>query len=231
MLLRRSSLTNSDSISVLDLCTGSGCIPLLLCHILTPGRVCATGVDISSSAIDLARDNSTRCGINLRGTTEDKHNQTDRSSATNSFLPLQADILDPTFKGTIIRHGAPFDVITANPPYIPQLEYDDLPVSVRNYEDHRALLGDPCSYDASIPCDLPANYRERGLVFYFAIAELIRGSEQEHSLLKPGGCIALEVGHDQAMEVQAILREYAGIKNSEVWKDFAGIDRVVLGWA
>lgn len=38
-------------LSVLDPCNGSGCIPLLLCHLRPPGSVRAFGVDISEQAL------------------------------------------------------------------------------------------------------------------------------------------------------------------------------------
>ncbi|KAJ7268750.1 S-adenosyl-L-methionine-dependent methyltransferase [Mycena haematopus] len=43
---------------VLDLGTGTGCIPLLLCHVLPPGTVRAHGIDINPAAVALAAENT-----------------------------------------------------------------------------------------------------------------------------------------------------------------------------
>ena len=240
--------TSSNSIKLLDLCTGSGCIPLLLCHLLPPGHIRAIGVDVSSQAVNLAHENSLRVAVQtppLIGNNNSNINNinnndlgvndfpnSDLPITSNTFQPVQENILAPGFNKRITAHDGPFDVITSNPPYIPQDEYDKLPTSVRDYEDHRALLGNPIAPDSDSLYAIPPYYRQRGLVFYVAIAKLLRidhTNDNAHSLLKPGGIVVLEVGHDQAEEVQKILREYAGIQHTEVWKDFSGIDRVILG--
>jgi methylase of polypeptide subunit release factors len=224
--MARASPSSSNPITILDLCTGSGCIPLLLCHVLREHHVRAIGVDISGSAITLARENATRAGISVAEDNFDKCDQSTHQSATAcTFLPIQASILDHAFKRLIAQYGAPFDVITANPPYIPKHEYDELSRSVRDYEDSRALLGDPGIQDSGTEWNLSLRHRERGLVFYVVIAKLLH-----EGILKRGGCIALEVGHDQAHEVRTILED-AGIKRTEIWADFAGVERVVLGWS
>ena len=49
-------------------------------------------------------------------------------------------------------------------------------------------------------------------------------------LLEPGGALLLEIGEDQGEAVRALLLE-AGYRNVEVLRDFAGLDRVVLGFS
>lgn len=136
--------------SLLDLGTGSGCIPLLLCSLCPPGTIHAHGVDISTLAIQLAMDNAALCSIPMPSHT---------TMHCNTFKTTLANILSPTlFQDT--KLGQPFDVITSNPPYIPWKEYLELPRSVTDYEDPKAFLGGP-----------------NGLDFYHAIARLIRHKE------------------------------------------------------
>ena len=102
--------------------------------------------------------------------------------------------------------GAPFDLVVSNPPYIPQSDVATLQPEVRDFEPMIAATdgGD-------------------GLRFYRRIAERL------DDLLAPGGLLVLEVGHDQAAEVSALLTS-AGLRDVSVQKDYGGIERVVSGW-
>ncbi|KAK0221042.1 S-adenosyl-L-methionine-dependent methyltransferase [Armillaria nabsnona] len=182
-------------ISVLDLCTGSGCIPLLLCHLWPQGSVHACGVDISVDAVELATENAARHDIPYV-----------MGSMRNSFRAQQGNILDPVFPKSL---EPPFDVLTSNPPYIPWKEYLELPPSVVRYEDPRALFGGPS-----------------GLEFYRSIARIV----SRQGFLKPDAVVTLEVGHDQAEEVEDILRDTGEIQRTEIWNDPWGKARTVVGW-
>jgi len=146
--------SSTQPVSILDLCTGSGCVPLLLCRSWAQGSVRALGVDVSPSAISLARDNAIACGYDSTpsptqsnpnppnpASTED----TPRNSPTiprNAFKVLEADLFSPGFHGLLVSHPLyPFSLITCNPPYIPRAEYEKLDPSVKNFEDPRALIG------------------------------------------------------------------------------------------
>ena len=96
---------------LLDLCTGSGCIPLAL---LKHGNFsCALGADISVEALAVAEINRARTGLALSL----------RQSDLFSEIPER------------------FDVITANPPYIESAEIETLTVEVRDHEPRLALDG------------------------------------------------------------------------------------------
>ncbi|KAI0630327.1 S-adenosyl-L-methionine-dependent methyltransferase [Trametes polyzona] len=207
-------------LNILDLCTGTGCIPLLLCHLLPPGFAHATGVDISEDAVQLARENRELCGIPAPPPSPDSAAQTTPKENGNTFVPVLADLMRPNF---VKRAGLkpPYDVITSNPPYIPQAEYDRLPSSVKDYEDVRALLGD---VDSPGSPSLPEEERGKGLVFYHRIAELVR----DHDLLHPEGTLALEVGDGQARDVAALLERKTGMRKIDVWKDPWEKERVVV---
>lgn len=139
------SPTLKRPLSLLDLGTGSGCIPLLLCHVWPKGSLRAHGIDISPDAVRLASDNALRCGTPTP-TDPETHD-------ANTFQPVLASYLTSAFLDVI---EPPFDIITSNPPYIPLHEYQTLPDSVKKYEDRGALFGG-----------------RDGLDFYRAIARLV----------------------------------------------------------
>lgn len=97
---------------ICDMGTGSGAIAVSLAYYLPAGRFVA--VDISSTALDIARRNAERHGVNVEFYCSDLLNDLD--------------------------HQREFDLITANLPYIPQEEYLSLPEDVRGFEPRLALL-------------------------------------------------------------------------------------------
>jgi len=98
-----------------------------------------------------------------------------------------------------------FDFIVSNPPYIPTADIEGLDKSVRDYEPKGALDGGA-----------------DGLDFYRRIAT------EASNWLNSGGGIYFEIGHDQAEDVQTILRNKK-FSDINVLQDLAGRDRVVYG--
>jgi release factor glutamine methyltransferase len=99
-----------------------------------------------------------------------------------------------------------FDVVVSNPPYIPTAHIETLDPEVRDHEPRLALDGG-----------------EDGLDAYRLLApEILR-------VLKPGGLMAVEIGHDQSAAVEALFRA-AGIAQVRTVKDLALRDRVVTGF-
>ncbi|KAF4621234.1 hypothetical protein D9613_000427 [Agrocybe pediades] len=193
------SPTAQRPISLLDLGTGSGCIPLLLCKLWPPGSLKAYGVDISPHALSLAQDNAALCGFSRM--------DGDKSLSTNTFKAVKASFLDHDF----LKHGSsvnpPFDVVTSNPPYISWNEYLDLDASVSDFEDPKALFGGP-----------------DGLDFYHAIRHLV----SREGFLTPSATVALEVGHTQANAVENMMRGTGRFRSTEVWLDPWGKQRTVV---
>ena len=104
--------------TVLDLCTGSGCIAVCIAKELNDCRVYA--VDISDGALAVARENAIRYAAGERIT----------------FLSGDLfDAIDPlNLKGK-------FDIIVSNPPYVSAEEMEVLQPEVKNYEPASALYG------------------------------------------------------------------------------------------
>ena len=222
---------------MLDLCTGTGCIPLLLCSTWSPGSTFAVGIDASIEALQLAQDNAlayaSAVSLALSHTLPHlaphpnlTHANPPSSSTANAvpptataiptksvFVPLHADVRDTLTLTKLLSAWRPFDVITANPPYIPRDQYDKLDRSVKDFEDQMALLGDP-----------PGSPDRGGLTFYLDIARLVA----QGNVLAKDGWLVLEVGDGQARAVEKIVHSIARIKNTVIWTDPWGRERVVV---
>ncbi|MCG8475763.1 MAG: peptide chain release factor N(5)-glutamine methyltransferase [Cytophagales bacterium] len=105
---------NADKkgLKVLDIGTGSGCIPISLSLERPDMRVSA--VDISSQALKIARDNA----------------QTLRASV--EFF--ERDILARSFP------GSSYDIVVSNPPYVRVAEKEEMDEHVLEHEPHLALF-------------------------------------------------------------------------------------------
>ncbi|KAF9154227.1 hypothetical protein BG015_001481 [Linnemannia schmuckeri] len=150
------STTLPPRFNILDICSGSGCIPLGLASALPLGSSRLFGVDIHPKAVQLARENAA-------------HNQALLNQNLVSFY--QADLLAPNAVDQFLSwleddHGScgvnstgkgqeRYNLIISNPPYIAHSEYESLEPEVAQWEDPKALLAD-----------------REGLVFYPRIAHM-----------------------------------------------------------
>ncbi|MCI5060361.1 MAG: peptide chain release factor N(5)-glutamine methyltransferase [Alphaproteobacteria bacterium] len=103
-----------EGIKILDLGTGTGCIPIALLSELSGAR--AVAVDISEKALEIARYNA------------QKHNMLERIEF------VQGDWM----KGL---DDYSFDIITSNPPYIRESDIENLDKEVKNHDPILALSG------------------------------------------------------------------------------------------
>jgi release factor glutamine methyltransferase len=103
--------------TVVDLCTGSGCVALSLAHECSRARVYAT--DISGVAAEVARENAERLDLAERVTVHEG----------DLFAELPPDL-----RGRV-------DAVVSNPPYIPSADVPGLPAEVAGFEPCLALDG------------------------------------------------------------------------------------------
>lgn len=110
------------------------------------------------------------------------------------------DLLEPIKDKT-------YTAILSNPPYIPQADIETLAPEVRCKEPMTALCGGA-----------------DGLDFYRRLCA------EAPAMLLAGGFMAFEVGIHQAEAVANLALEHPLIERTEIIKDYAGIDRVVVAW-
>jgi release factor glutamine methyltransferase len=103
--------------SVLDVGTGSGAVALAIAEELPGAEV--TGMDTSAEALDLARANASRLGLDGRA----------------SFVAGEP----PTGR---------FDLVVANLPYVREAEWRELEPEITEYEPREALVAGPDGLDA-----------------------------------------------------------------------------------
>lgn len=166
---------------VLDICTGSGCIGL---H-LAKHNAAVTLSDISSDALDVAKWNASTLGL----------------AAGFIQSDLFENITNETVgEGYAYKEGAipQFDIITANPPYIPSGVIPTLDINVRAWEPLEALDGGPTG------CEIPDRI----------IADYDR-------YLAKGGLFLMEIGDDQGAHFKSLLPQ------AKIIQDLEGHDRIV----
>jgi release factor glutamine methyltransferase len=103
-----------DELSILDIGSGSGCIPIALKRKLRKADVWSC--DISEAALQVAKRNAETLG------------------AAVSFLQLDFLNKEET------RQLSTFDIIISNPPYVPEKDRQQMHPNVLNYEPHTALF-------------------------------------------------------------------------------------------
>lgn len=210
-------------ISILDMCTGSGCIAVSLKKL--GGYAHVEGADISEESLKVAKRNSEEILENndvnidaVNSRTEQIQNCTNltnnQNKQDNSEERMVSEVRRVSQTGVTFRHSdmfssfrgtEQFNVIVSNPPYIPSAVIEELEPEVRDHEPRGALDG-----------------TADGLYFYRILAEECA----KH--LTPGGHVYFEIGYDQGAAVKELL-DIHGFKDTRVIQDLAGKDRVVCG--
>lgn len=161
-------------------------------------------MDVSASAVRLARENAIFCGLDDKVKVE------------------QLDLFATDFISRVDPTGAGFDLVVSNPPYITREAYATLATSVREWEDRGALVGELSPTEERTEDD--------GLVFYRRISELARGL-LKRGKEGEGPVVAFEVGEGQAKLVEEILRKGLGDgARTELVEDQWKVERLVLGY-
>ncbi|MDD3079612.1 MAG: peptide chain release factor N(5)-glutamine methyltransferase [Paludibacter sp.] len=128
---------------VLDIGTGSGCIPVALKKNVPDALV--AGVDVSEDALDVAKQNARINGVDVNFNVMD--------------ILLAEDV------------GAEYDIIVSNPPYIPERDKAEMHPNVLDYEPHLALFvpdDDPLKFYKAI-ADFAKKYLAENGQLYFEI--------------------------------------------------------------
>ena len=165
-----------NNLNILDIGTGSGCIPISLKKELPNAEVFT--IDVSEKALEIARKNAV-----------------DNEVEVNFMLKniLETDSLVEKY-----------DVIVSNPPYVRNLEKQEIKKNVLDYEPHLALFVEDTD----------------ALLFYRKIAQLALSG------LAPNGKLFFEINQYLGKETIELL-ENLGFKNIELRKDFVGNDRMI----
>ena len=168
--------THEKPLKIIDFGTGTGCLLLTLLAEL-PGAQ-GTGVDLCDKALAVAKENANLLGLNERA----------------AFVASRwaAEITDQ------------FDIIVANPPYIPTEDIALLAPEVALHEPKLALDG---GHD--------------GLSCYREIMAALP------TLLSPGAFAAFEIGVGQEKPLEVIAQAH-GLEVVEIKNDLAGIARVLI---
>ena len=180
------SKVKSQKFEILDIGTGTGCIPISLKANLPHVNVSA--IDVSEKALEVARRNavSNKVEINFIQTNILEVEDLSQLQTPNFQLPTS------------------FDIIVSNPPYVRNLEKQEIKKNVLDYEPHLALFVEDTD----------------ALLFYRKIAQLALKN------LSPKGLLFFEINQYLGKETVQLLKNL-GLKNIELKKDIYGNDRMV----
>jgi release factor glutamine methyltransferase len=162
---------------IADVGTGSGCLAVSLAYERLHATLLAT--DVSEDALAIARRNAERHGVSGRI----------RFARTSFLTDIQG----------------PFDLIVANPPYVPRSHQATLSPDVRDHEPAVALFG-------------------RGEDGLDDVRELLG---QSATRLAPSGRLMMEFGSGQGDAVRAGA-ERAGLDIVDILRDLQGYERTLI---
>ncbi|WP_372802536.1 peptide chain release factor N(5)-glutamine methyltransferase [Lutibacter sp.] len=166
----------NSKLKILDIGTGSGCIAVSLAKNLPNTSVYA--LDISKEALKVAEENSLKNNVAIQFITED--------ILSLKKLPHQ------------------FDIIVSNPPYVRELEKNQMQQNVLGNEPHLALFVKD----------------ENPLVFYDKIADLAKIH------LKKNGTLYFEINQYLGEETVQLLHQ-KGFKEIQLKKDIFEVNRMI----
>ncbi|GAA4774298.1 MULTISPECIES: peptide chain release factor N(5)-glutamine methyltransferase [Flavobacterium] len=170
--------SQNSKVRILDIGTGTGCIAISLAKNLTNAEVYA--LDVSEKALVIAAKNANRNNVEI--------------TFLNQSV-LETNDLEQKF-----------DIIVSNPPYVRNLEKQEIKKNVLDFEPHLALFVE--DNDA--------------LLFYRKITELAQKNLSEK------GMLFFEINQYLGKEMFALL-ENNNFLNIELRKDIYGNDRMIKG--
>ncbi|KAH8663940.1 S-adenosyl-L-methionine-dependent methyltransferase [Xylariales sp. PMI_506] len=195
----------SPRLSVVDFCTGTGCIPLLLFALLSrrlPGTLAVRGFDIDRIAVGLAEENLRH---NVR-----RGSIPAAAVAERRLLFQQADIFSDDWVIQLEREVERPDILISNPPYISARGFNhETGRSVRNHEPKLALVPEAATFAVTAGCE-PED------AFYARLLQVARKLRPRVMLFEVGDL-------DQALRVvQLVVARIEKLDHMviEVWRDW-----------
>ncbi|SDH98358.1 release factor glutamine methyltransferase [Flavobacterium omnivorum] len=182
MLSNHRKTQQSNNLKILDIGTGSGCIAISLAKNLPNATVFA--IDVSEKALATAKKNAANNAVSV------------------NFI--HQNILDVVILSAVEGINEQFDVIVSNPPYVRNLEKEEIKKNVLDNEPHLALFVED----------------DDALIFYKKIAELAQKNLAENGLLY------FEINQYLGAAMIDLL-EQMHFKNIELRKDIYGNDRMI----
>ncbi|WP_299432576.1 peptide chain release factor N(5)-glutamine methyltransferase [uncultured Maribacter sp.] len=167
-----------QKLKILDIGTGTGCIAISIAKNFPEAEVYA--LDVSMGALQIAKKNAACNNVAINFIEED-------------ILQLQSINVD-------------FDIIVSNPPYVRELEKEQMAENVKNHEPDLALY-------------VPDN---KALMFYEAISVFAKEN------LKLGGFLYFEINQYLGKEMKVLLEDNNFLE-IELRKDMFGNDRMIKG--
>ncbi|WVN90749.1 uncharacterized protein L203_105992 [Cryptococcus depauperatus CBS 7841] len=196
-----SSSRPTSPLPILDLCTGTGCISLLLAHLNPLSTI--VGVDNSPAAVGLGGANVKQLDLTERV----------KIRYGNIFGPVD----------NLLEGEKKVGLVVSNPPYIPLSQWEQLPKSVRDFESPLALLGDGRQEGDGL------TFYER--IADILTHLLMEESQLREKGWEGIPRVAVEVGLGQAKKVENIFQACEKVKRTEIWNDQFGVERMVVGWS
>lgn len=132
--------------NILDIGTGSGCIPITLKKYLPNAKISA--IDISEEALTTAKSNVELNNVDIQF--------------------IKADILTTTPKEIPILNTQ-YSILVSNPPYVTEQEKTGMHINVLNHEPHLALFvsdNDPLIFYRAIADFARQHLENNGLLFF-----------------------------------------------------------------
>lgn len=179
MIIRTAKIKSENiKLKILDIGTGSGCIAIALAKNMSNAEVYA--IDVCEKALAVAKKNAAINEVAIHF--------------------LLKDILETT------DLEQQFDIIVSNPPYVRNLEKQEILPNVLQYEPHLALFVTD----------------DDALLFYKKIAQLAMKNLTAH------GQLYFEINQYLGKETIALVQGY-GFSNVKLFKDIYGNDRMLFG--
>ncbi|CAM1347971.1 peptide chain release factor N(5)-glutamine methyltransferase [Tenacibaculum crassostreae] len=192
--------SENTKLNILDIGTGTGCIPISLKKNLPNATVSA--IDVSEEALKIAKHNAELNEVGISFILQDILEAESLNVIANE---MKQSIIDKEITSSQTpRNDVKFDIIVSNPPYVRNLEKVEIKNNVLKNEPHLALFVDD----------------NNPLIFYDKIADL----SKKH--LSKNGLLFFEINQYLGKETVEMLKE-KGFTAIELRKDLFGNDRMI----